>query len=251
MVSNILSELIGQVQTEIKAKSIFIGAHWTFVETMYSGMASTILPQSPHGKSEVHQSGFLDQYSAKELAEWVFSDNTLEASIGLAAINSTIAIPVTGPFEINISRLLEEKGKDKNIALIGHFPFIPTLQKKARNLWVIELDPGEGEISAEKGFDYISSADIIAITSNTLINHTLAGILKASQKESFKILMGPSTPMHPLMFQLGIEVLAGVRISNPVKVIRFIQQGATFQQIRGLEKIVMTQNHVKKYSPKN
>jgi len=34
-----------------------------------------------------------------------------------------------------------EKGKDKRIAVVGHFPFIPIFRGCPKELWVIEKTP--------------------------------------------------------------------------------------------------------------
>jgi len=49
---------------------------------------------------------------------------------------------------MNASEVLKQKGAGKNIALVGHFPFIPRLRDVAQNLWVIEQNPAEDEYPA-------------------------------------------------------------------------------------------------------
>jgi len=76
----------------------------------------------------------LTEKSALELAEYALSDYAMEASIGMAAINSLIEIDEEKWVEKNASQILMEKGAGADVAIIGHFPFIPELKKKARNL---------------------------------------------------------------------------------------------------------------------
>jgi len=58
--------------------------------------------------------------------------------------------------------------------LVGHFPFIPKLRPAVGQLWVIEQRPAEGDYPAEAAADLIPQADVVAITSSALINHTLS-----------------------------------------------------------------------------
>ncbi len=57
------------------------------------------------------------------------SERIDEASIGLAAINSLIEIVDEAIVPVNASDILMDTGRGKNIAIIGHFPFVEDLKK--------------------------------------------------------------------------------------------------------------------------
>ena len=59
-------------------------------------------------------------------------------------------------------------GEFRNIAIVGHFPFIPKIQKAAKTLWVIEKNPREGDFSETDANDLIPRADVVAITEAAL-----------------------------------------------------------------------------------
>ena len=82
----------------------------------------------PHGHDQARSVGHLHEKSARELAEYARSDNLLEASIGVAAINSLLAMDESRAVEVNAVDVLIEHGLGKNVALVGHFPFIPKLR---------------------------------------------------------------------------------------------------------------------------
>jgi uncharacterized protein (DUF4213/DUF364 family) len=44
-------------------------------------------------------------------------------------------------------------------------------------------------------------------------------------------MVGPSTPMSPVMFDLGITMCAGILVDEPKKVLTGISQGATLRQL--------------------
>jgi uncharacterized protein (DUF4213/DUF364 family) len=46
------------------------------------------------------------------------------------------------------------------------------------------------------------------------------------------LLLGPSTPLSPILFDYGISVLSGSVVEDPETVLRLIGQGASFRQIR-------------------
>jgi uncharacterized protein (DUF4213/DUF364 family) len=82
----------------------------------------------------VRNVGRLHQKSAQELAAYALSANSLEASIDVAAINSLLEVNEQNAVEMNAAEVLIKKGAGKNVALVGHFPFIPRLRKAVWNL---------------------------------------------------------------------------------------------------------------------
>jgi uncharacterized protein (DUF4213/DUF364 family) len=154
----------------------------------------------------------------------------LEASIGMATINSLIEIDESTCVEANAYEILLEKGRGRNVGVVGHFPFISLLKETAKKLWVIEKRPLDGDLPEEAAEEILPQCDIVGITGTTFINHTLADLL-AQCKGSFVALIGPTTPLTPVLFDYGIDVISGSKVVEPQKVIRFISQGATFKEL--------------------
>ena len=82
---------------------------------------------------------------------------------------------------------------------------------------------------------------VVVITGQTIINNTIDEILSYSE-QAFKVLLGPSAPLSPILFDYGIDVLAGVKISKCEQVNRYIRQGVNFRQLKGVELIMMGKN---------
>jgi hypothetical protein len=158
------------------------------------------------------------------------SDNPLEASIGMATINSLIEIDEERCSEVNAFDILAEKGAGKDVAVIGHFPFVPKLKELARTLWVIEQRPQPGDLEADRAADILPRCQVVAITSTAFINHTFDGLLELC-RDAFVMLLGPTTPLTSLLFDYGIDVLSGTKVVDEARVIRYVKEGATFQQI--------------------
>ncbi len=214
---------------ETKVREIHACAHWTAVLSKHCGLASTF-KEDVHPHDGVRDVGHLTEKSAFELALYSRSKNLLEASIGMAAINSFIDIDESRCVEANAYEILLEKGRERNVALVGHFPFIPMLKEAAKNLWVIEKRPLEGDLPEESAQEILPQCDVVGITGTSFINHTLEGLL-AQCKGSFIALIGPTTPLSPILFDYGIDVISGSKVVEPQTVIRFISQGATFKEL--------------------
>jgi hypothetical protein len=188
-----------------------------------------------HGTPDVHEAGKLHLKSARELAELVYSDSTMEVSIGMAAINSLLEIDESNSVEINAADVLADRGRGKNVALIGHFPFIARLRPSLRELWVIEQHPAEDEYPAEAAPDLLPRADVVAITSSAFINHTMEGLLELCQPEATVMVLGPTTPLSPILFDYGVDILSGTKVLDKAAVLRSVGQGASFKQVEGVK----------------
>jgi uncharacterized protein (DUF4213/DUF364 family) len=243
---NLLDDLLAGLPDNASVHSVLVGVHWTVVCSgtsptggRHCGLASTIIGDKPHGHERVRDVGRLHLKSARELAEYARSDNPLEASLGVAAINSLLDVDEQNAVEINAAEVLAERGRGKNVALVGHFPFIPKLRDQVGQLWVIELRPSEGEYPAKAAADVIPQADVVAITGTALINHTLDGLLALCRPDALVMVLGPSTPLSPVMFEHGATIISGARVIDEAAVLRTVAQGATFQQVEGVRLLTL------------
>lgn len=230
----LLNDLLSNLDADAPVRSILIGAHWTVVCTRHCGMAATLMSEHLHGDLHVSEAGHLLQKSARELAELALSDERLEASIGLATINSLLDVDESLAVEVNASEVLASRGRGKNVALIGHFHFIPKLRESAGQLWVIEKNPTGDEYPAEAAADLLPRADVIAITGSAILNHTMDDLLAVCPPHAMVMVLGPSTPLSPILYKHGVTILSGTRVVDEAAVHRTVGQGASFRQVEGV-----------------
>lgn len=236
----LLEEILATLpETKIPIRKVIIGVHWTLVASKYCGLASTMVKQEQHGHSQVRDVGTLTEKSAQELAQWSLSDNLLEASIGMAAINSLLEIDEKLFQEVNASEVIGKECKNKNLVVVGHFPFVDKMKTITRNCWVIEKRPFGDDFPEEKSKEFIPQADVIAITGTAFINHTIEDLLSLCSPSSVIMVLGPSTPMATLLFDHGISFLSGSRVIDEEAAITTIQQGASFPQVKGTRLITL------------
>ncbi len=238
----IIDQLLAGITEDAALRCVLVGAHWTAVCSRRCGLASTIIGDKPHGHSAVHDVGQLHLKSALELAEYARSDVPLEASIGLAAINSLLEVDQTHAVEINAGEVLARSGRGKTVAVIGHFPFITKLRPEVKRLWVIEQHPTEDEYPAEAADDLLPQADVVAITGTTLINGTLDRLLAACRPDALVMMLGPSTPLSLVLFEHGVSLLSGAMVVDEIAAMNTIRQGATFQQVKGVRLLTLARN---------
>ena len=235
----ILTELIESLsEKDHPVKEVLTGAYWTAAVSRGCGLASTFRDESHPHKKAVREIGRLTEKTALQLAQYALSDYSMEASIGMAAINSLIEAEDRACVEKNAAEILLEKGEGKDMAVVGHFPFIPRLRERARNLWVFEQRPREGDLRPEEASRILPRCEVIGITGTAFINHTLEELLRWSQGK-FVLLIGPTTPMTSFLFDYGIHGLSGTMVVDPREALRFISQGATYQEIKGVRRVTM------------
>jgi uncharacterized protein (DUF4213/DUF364 family) len=234
---SILDDLISGLSGDNVVREVYTCVFWTAVVSKNCGLASTFREGHPN-HAMVRGVGDLRGKSASELAEYAQSDNLLEASIGMATINSLIDIDETKCDAENALDVLIEKGEGKHVAVVGHFPWIPKLRKVAGELWVLEQRPQAGDLPAEAAEDIIPKADVVAITGTSLINHTAEKLLDLA-RGSFVVMVGPTSPLSLVLFDWGVDVVSGVKVVEPEKVLRSISEGAIFPQVQGVKLLNM------------
>ena len=243
----IIHDIISNLkETDSPVQKVCTGAFWTTVTTRFSGMSSTYRDldlQHSDQPCMVKDAGLLTDKTAGEVAAYALSEDTVSASIGMAAINSLIDIDESACTPINAFEIVAQKGAGKNIGVVGHFPFIPKLRARATNLWVIERRLRTGDFPESDAEKYLPQCDVVCLTSSSFINHSIEGLL-ALCKDSFVVLTGPTSPMTPLLFDYGIDVICGSKITDVNTLNHYITQAATFRQAKkhGIQLLAMAKN---------
>jgi uncharacterized protein (DUF4213/DUF364 family) len=101
-----------------------------------------------------------------------------------------------------------------------------------KNLWVIEMRPRPGDCGEVESARYLPVSDVIAISSTTLINHTLPSILELCPAASMKILLGPTTPLSKVLFNYGIDIISGSLVTDTALVLENVRRGVSFSEMK-------------------
>ena len=236
----IIDELLSTLDYEASVRDIRQGPFQTAVLTRHCGLASTPHDSGPHhNRTPVVEAGLLMEKDAQVLAYMANSESPFEAAIGMATINSLIEIDDKRCTETNAGDLLVTKGKGKKVAIVGHFPFVPRLRSAAKELWVIERKPREGDFTEADSDRFLPQADVVGITGTTFTNHTLEGLLRLCDPKAYVVILGDTTPLSPILFDYGVSAISGTKVIEPKIVLRCVSQGATFRQIRGIRLLTM------------
>ena len=164
----------------------------------------------------------------RDLAACIKSWEYYEAALGHAAINAWYnSLPRLRSHGINISDkafvedrafdpfiTLQREVKDKNVTVIGHFPYIDQLFAPVCNMSIIEkFNPKEGDYPEQAAEYLLPESDYVFISSYSFVEKTLPHYLDLA-KNAVVTLVGPATTVAPQLFDFGVEYLAGYVIKD-------------------------------------
>jgi len=239
----LLDDLISTLNTETEVRDIRLGFFHTAVLSRSCGLAAT-LPRDALSQEQpsLREPGYLLEKEMGELVRMAYSDTLLEAAIGMASINSLLEVNEEQCQELNASELIAEKGKGRNVAIVGHFPFTPQLKQITKELWVIEKNQREGDLPEAAAENLLPQADVVGLTGTAFTNHTIEKLLELCRPEAFVVILGDTTPLCPVLFDYHIDAISGTRVLDPDLAMRCVSQGATYRQIKGVRQLTILKN---------
>ncbi len=245
----IIDALLDDLDADVPVREVVVGAFWTAVvldsEPRRCGLASVLRTRCYDENGEIPEAGGLARYTAHELAGWLRSSSLLQSAIGMAAYNALLDVDEDACTEKNAEDLVVERGQGRRVAIVGHFPFVEQVRQTAAACWVLELEPRLGDFSAEWAKDLIPQADVVALTGTSLLNGTFDGLLDLCRDDAFVVVLGPSTPLSPLLLDAGADAVCGTLVTDSDRVVHSVSQGAHFRQIKragGLRLLTLEKN---------
>ncbi|NEP06839.1 MAG: DUF364 domain-containing protein [Okeania sp. SIO2G4] len=211
--------LLDYGNTNTPIKEILIGLTWTLCETesiglcMSPGTVTRTLPWS----------GTLVNKPVKELASWLRSWNSFEATVGMAAINAEIngqsrlptqAEPLSpyGPGNLAVFEYFLPMIRGKKVVIIGRYPRLSRYENEME-ITVIERQPGADDLPDTASEYLLPEAEWVFLTATSIANKTFPRLVELA-KNSQLVLMGPTMPWLADLKEFGINYLAGVTVSN-------------------------------------
>lgn len=222
--------LLDYGNTTTPVKEILIGLTWTFCETesiglcMSPGTATRTLPWS----------GTLVGKPVGELAPWLRSWNSFEATVAMAAINAEInsrsplptqaeALSPYGPGNLAVFEYFLPMIRRKRVAIIGRYPRLSRYESEME-MTVIERQPEAGDFPDPASEYLLPEAEWVFLTATSIANKTFPRLVELA-KDSQLVLMGPTMPWLAELKEFGIDYLAGVTVSNPQALRQTVAEG--------------------------
>lgn len=234
--------LIEPIPEDVIIEDILSGSCQTLVKAQGCvGVAATNLLQTRD--LTISAERLEEGISWKEAAAFIKSWNLTEASIGAAAINAyynrqeildnhmaacqgAVWLPKGDAFAA-----LRKDIELKKVATIGHFCHVDAYIHQAKELYILEREPRDGDYPDSACEFILPDMDYVYITGFTLVNKTLPRLLELSGNAKV-ILVGPSVPMAPMLFDYGVNELAGKILPDTKEAERQVRLGTHKALIR-------------------
>jgi uncharacterized protein (DUF4213/DUF364 family) len=225
--------LIDTVPASARVEECVCGLNWFAVRA--GGVGLSMSPGE--GAPTLSLAGRYAGMALKDLAALSKSWNFHEAALGVAAINAAVneGATVAGTFgqpldaieSANCFHHLREDFRGRKVAVVGHFRDLEPL-KDICDLTILERKPQTGDLPDPACEYVLPGQDIVVITAVTLINKTLPRLLQLA-KGARIVLTGPTVPLTPILYGFGVEMLAGLVVTDPVGILRTVQEGGQHQ----------------------
>jgi uncharacterized protein (DUF4213/DUF364 family) len=115
------------------------------------------------------------------------------------------------------------------VGMVGYFgPMVEELRTRVSVLHIFERTPRdeEGVLPDWASPILLPECDVAIVSGTTVINRTLDGLLACATKAREVVVLGPSTPMVPDLFEKrGVTLLSGIQVTDAPRLLRVISEG--------------------------
>ncbi|WP_461209237.1 Rossmann-like domain-containing protein [Desulfocurvus sp. DL9XJH121] len=239
--TDILQGVLGDLPgCDALASRAVLGGHLVAVEC--GGRVGLASRMGSHGLPAADDGAGNDGVPGRAMADWLLRPPPGRGegrSLGMAALNALLP-PPDGLSGAKGQDLILDKGRGRRVVVVGHFPFVERMGDTFADLKVLELSPRPGDLEASRAADVVPRADLLAATATTLLNGTLAGLLRLCRADAFVLVLGPSTPFAPSLFGFGVDALAGAVVRDREAALDGVKKGLPFKALPGTESLTWT-----------
>ncbi|MCD4718613.1 MAG: DUF364 domain-containing protein [Desulfobacula sp.] len=178
----------------------------------------------------------------KEAANYIRQSSPFAISLGFAALNAGNT-PEPGsvePSDFPADELIAGLGKDKITGLVGEFPFVKHLGERVGILHLFELRRVPGAVPEDQWETVLARLDVLALTGTALLTRHMAWYLSRAHQAKI-VILGPTTPVSPILFEYGANFLCGSVVTDMEKVAGGIRAGISFSEIKKNGGVIFTQ----------
>jgi uncharacterized protein len=222
--------LLDSSNTQIPVEEILIGLTWTMCQAQGIGLCMS--PGTP--TRTLSWSGTLANKPITELAGWIRSWDSYQATVAMAAINAAInsrsslidqAEPLASKKSGNLAvfEYFLPLIRGKKVAVIGRYPGLSDYEQ-VLNLTVIERQPSPQDFPDPASEYLLPEAEWVFLTATSIVNKTFPRLVELARNANL-VLMGPTVPWLPDLVDLGIDYLAGVKVTNPEVLRQTVAEG--------------------------
>jgi hypothetical protein len=184
-------------------------------------------------EDETHLAAGLVGRSVSQAAELLTSASPFQISLGLAALNAanTLMAESADASDAPAETLIAALGAGKTVGLVGEFPFVDALREKVGELKLFEMRDVPGAVARRDWDEALAGLDVLAVTGTAIITRKM-GYFLAQAAKARTVVLGPSTPLSPALFDCGADWLCTSVVIDPEPVLSGIRAGMPFYAIK-------------------
>jgi len=203
------------------AREVVLGLTWTLCSSE-DGAGLAMSPARGHDLQtrRLPWPGTLAGRPLNELAGWVRSWESYDATVGMAAINAAIntssglvasAEPI-GAGNLAVFEHFRPHLAGCKVAVVGRYPGLDAWAE-GLDVTVLERQPGTADLPDPACEWILPEAEWVFLTASSLTNKTFPRLAELS-RDSHLVLMGPTTPWLAELAEFGVDFLAGIAVED-------------------------------------
>ncbi len=77
------------------------------------------------------------------------------------------------------------------------------------------------------------------VSGTAFLNHTIDALLSYRRPGALVVVLGPTTPLSPVLFAHGVDVVSGARVVAPEIALPYVSEGKSFREMPGVRLLTM------------
>ncbi len=230
-----------ELAQDTRVTDVRIGLGYTAVQVDDGGvgLAYTFRGEAGHTCTALKMAGELAGKEAGDLLALMTEGDVISAAVGFATLNALLQRNLPTSLGEDFFPIIGLQ-KGERVGMVGFFaPIIPMIRKAGCEILIFEknLERGKNLHGPEEIPELLPTCSVVILSATTLINHTFEEIAAHTGRAREVVMLGPSTPMAPQVFEsTGVTLLAGMAVIDPRAALRIVSEGGGTQRLRGAVK---------------
>ena len=226
--NEILNAIWEGIDEDLVLEDLSIFLNWIITKSRRYALANYFqgmpgLDLEPH--RDTYLRDLLGRPVKKIIRELLDTRETLRVSTGMSCLNSALPVP-EDVFDGNAIEPFLDRARQLRTCFIGHFPDADLWREQHYSVNVIELFPQPGDIHWDHSHEVLAEADLVFITGLTLVNGTFPEVIRRTPNARYRVLMGPTVPLSPVLFDYGIHLVGSTLILDIDRAVDCCRWGA-------------------------
>lgn len=207
-------------------EEVHLFEHWVVVKAGHYEMSTRFAPIDglAENSGDTWLGDLVGRPAAHIAEEYLASTEVLRIAVGMACLKCVIPEVAVFSGRPAMDRF-SEAAKTRPSCFIGHFHDAEVWRNEGRPVSIVELQPREGDIHWDDSRTVLYNAELVFMTGLTLVNRTFGEVVRRTPSAAIRVIMGPTVPLAPTLFRLGLHWLGTSRIMDAQKALRYFGMG--------------------------